>query len=306
MVATNQKGEGVSKYKDIYINKYKNTDDERQGIIFYIKNIKSKNIISSSYTQNLENENKYQIVFMPDKNEQEIVSGNIKAKINTTVASNEPVELRRITLENLGNDEEMIEFTSYFEPILARKEQYYAHPAFINLFLVYDYNSENESIVVKRKRRNTDEKEVYLATTLNVRKEDVVGELEYEIEEEKFIGRGNMGIPKMVKNSLPFSKKIGLVTEPIIAMKRHIKIKPGDKIIVDFILSVEENKDKVIENLEKYRQFENVKMEFNLSKARVEAESRYLNVKGKDIEQYQKILSYAIFDDSVKSLEKKE
>ena len=304
MIATNQKGEGVSKYKDIYINKYKNTDDERQGIIFYIKNIKSKNIISSSYTQNLENENKYQIVFMPDKNEQEIVSGNIKAKINTTVASNEPVELRRITLENLGNDEEMIEFTSYFEPILARKEQYYAHPAFINLFLVYDYNSENESIVVKRKRRNTDEKEVYLATTLNVRKEDVVGELEYEIEEEKFIGRGNMGIPKMVKNSLPFSKKIGLVTEPIISMKRHIKIKPGDKIIVDFILSVEENKDKVIENLEKYRQFENVKMEFNLSKARVEAESRYLNVKGKDIEQYQKILSYAIFDDSVKSLEK--
>ena len=51
-----------------------------------------------------------------------------------TVASNEPVELRRITLENLGNEEEIVELTGYFEPMLTTKEQYYAHPAFNNLF----------------------------------------------------------------------------------------------------------------------------------------------------------------------------
>ena len=243
---------------------------------------------------------------MPDKDKQEIVNGNIKVKIDITVASNEPVELRRITIENLGNEEEILEFTGYFEPILARKEQYYAHPAFNNLFLVYEYNDEKDCLVVKRKKRNLDEKEIYLATTLNTDIENTVGELEYEIEQEKFIGRGNLNIPKMIKESLPFSKKIGLVTEPIIAMKKNVKVKANEKIVIDFILSVEESKEKTIENLEKYKNIENVKNELDLSKARVEAESRYLNIKGKQIEQYQKILSYIIFDNSIKSVEKEK
>ncbi len=306
MIALNQKGEGISKYKNIYINKFKNTEDYVQGIIFNIKSIKNKNIISSSYSQNLKNENQYQICFMPDKNVQEVINGNIKARIDITVASNEPVEIRRITLENLGNEEEILELTGYFEPILTRKEQYYAHPAFNNLFLVYAYDEKNECLMVKRKKRDINEKEVYLVTTLNASKEDIIGELEYEIEEEKFIGRGNLRIPKMVKESLPFSKKIGLVTEPIIAMKRNIKIKKQEKVVIDFLLSVEEDKDKAMENLKKYQLFENVKNEFDVSKARVEAESRYLNIKGKDIENYQKMLSYILFDDSIKSIEKEK
>ena len=53
---------------------------------------------------------------------------------------------------------------------------------------------------------------MYLATTISSNSNDTIRELEYEIEEEKFIGRGNLGIPNMVKNSIPFSKKIGLVT----------------------------------------------------------------------------------------------
>lgn len=306
MIALNQKGEGVSKYKDIYINKFKNTEDYIQGIIFNIKSIKHKNILSSSYSQNSKNENQYQISFMPDKNVQEIIDGNIKAKIDMIVASNEPVEIRRITIENLGNEEEFVELTGYFEPILAKKEQYYAHPVFNNLFLIYEYDEKNDCLIVKRKKRENNEQEIYLATTLNANKEDVVGELGYEIEEEKFMERGNLKIAKMVRDSLPFSKKIGLVTEPIVAMKRNVKINKKEKVVIDFILSVEEEKEKAVSNLEKYQLFENVKKEFDLSKARVEAESRYLNMKGKDIEIYQKMLSYIIFDNSIKSVEKEK
>ena len=306
MIAYNQKGEGFSKYKNIYINYFKNTDDYVQGILFYIKSIKNKNIISSSYSQNLKNGNQYQVSFMPDKNEQEIINGNIKVKIDITVASNEPVEIRRITLENLGNEEEIVELTGFFEPMLTRKEQYYAHPAFNNLFLIYEYDEKEECVIVKRKKREISEKEIYIATTLNVNKEATVGELEYEIEEEKFMGRGNLKIPKMVKDSIPFSKKIGYVTEPIVAMKRTIKIRKQEKVTIDFILSVEEEKEKALENLEKYQLFENVKNEFDLAKARVEAETRYLNIKGTDIELYQKILSYMLFDDSIKSIEREK
>ena len=105
----------------------------------------------------------------------------------------------------------------------------------------------------------------------------------------------------MIKNSIPLSRKIGLVTEPIVALKRTIKIKPKEKTVVDLIISVGREEEKTKENIKKYQSFENVKKEFELSRARVEAESRYLRIKGKEIAIYQKMLSYFIFDNPIKS-----
>ena len=42
LIAMNQKGEGVSAYNSKIINRFKNTDDYSQGIIFYIKKYKIK------------------------------------------------------------------------------------------------------------------------------------------------------------------------------------------------------------------------------------------------------------------------
>ena len=186
VVATNQKGQGVSKYKDFYINRFKRTDDYAQGIFFTFKNIKNKNIWSSNYSFNENKENQYQISFMPDRNEQEIVEGNIKTKIETTVVSNEPVELRRVTLENRGNEEEILEISSYFEPVLSKKEQDYAHPAFNNLFLITKFDEETNSLIVKRKNREKTSEKLYLGVNLSTNNE-TIGDLEYEIDEEKFI-----------------------------------------------------------------------------------------------------------------------
>lgn len=182
LIAMNQKGEGVSIYKNKFINRFKNTDDYQQGIFFNIKNIKSKKIWSSNLREN----NKYQISFMPDKIEQEMINDNIKTKIETIVAPDEPVEIRKTTLENIGNEEEILEITSYFEPVLSRKEQDYAHTAFNNLFLIFDFDSDTNSIIVKRKKRNEYEEEMYMGANLSTTNE-VIGDLEYEIDEEKFM-----------------------------------------------------------------------------------------------------------------------
>ena len=53
----------------------------------------------------------------------------------------------------------------------------------------------------------------------------------------------------MIKNSIPFTKKIGLVTEPIIALKRTIKIKPNEEVTLELVMSVGEEKQKVYENI---------------------------------------------------------
>lgn len=117
-----------------------------------LKILKQK-IWSSNYAFNENKENQYQISFMPDQDKQEIVNGNIKTKIKTTVGSNQPVELRRMVLENQGNEEEILEVTCYFEPVLSTKEQDYAHPVFNNLFLINKLHEETNSIIIERKNR---------------------------------------------------------------------------------------------------------------------------------------------------------
>ena len=185
-VAINQKGEGFSKYKNIYINRYKKTDDYSQGIFFYIKSIQSGKIWSTNYDVYQYKPDKYITKFMPDKDEFERTDGNIKTRMKVTVAPNEPVEIRRLELENLGNTEEILEVTSCFEPILSSKEKDYAHPSFNDLFLKFDYNEELESFIIKRNNRSKDESEVYLATTLSSDGEKI-GDIAYEIDKDKFI-----------------------------------------------------------------------------------------------------------------------
>lgn len=115
-------------------------------------------------------------------------------------------------------------------------------------------------------------------------------------------GRSNFGIPNMIEKSIPLSKKIGLVTEPVVAFKRTIKIKPGEKAYVDLVISVDYIKEKAIDNLGKYLGEQKIKRTFELSKAQVEAENRFLNVKSQEIEIYQKILSYIIFDNPMRKI----
>ena len=297
-VAINQKGEGFSKLNDIYINRFKNTEDYPQGIFFYIKNIQNKSIWNSNYNKDDE---RYRACFMPDKVEFQTVNGNIKTTTIATIAPNETVEIRRLTLENLGTGEETLEITSFFEPVLSTKEQDYAHPAFNNLFLSVNYDDNEKCLVINRKQRDEEAKKISVSVGLYTSAE-TVGDVEFEIDKEKFMGRGNWNIPEMVKNSVPFSKKTGLVTEPIVAMKRIVKIKPKEKININLVISANTNKERSLENLRNLKTDESIDRVIQLVKAKVEAESRYLGIKGKDIEVYQKILSYIIFDNPAKKI----
>lgn len=96
----------------------------------------------------------------------------------------------------------------------------------------------------------------------------------------------------MVQSSKPFSKNTNLVTDPIIAMKHTIKIKPEESVTLSFIIAVSEQRNEVTQMVKDYSNEEKINKCFELSRARVEAEARYLGINHKDIETYQKMLGY--------------
>lgn len=297
-IVMDQYGNGYSNYKDIQVNRYKETDELEQGIKFYIKNIRNKNIWTNTYSKNLKKPDKYDIIFSPELDKIIRNDENIRTVTKTIVDTDDSVEIRRLELKNNGTTDEILEVTGYLEPILSSKMQDYAHKAFNNLFLSYEYIDSINTIVIKRNPHTNGEKEMYMAISLYTQAHEL-GELEFEIDKEKFWGRCNYSLPKEVENSIPFSKKIGYTTDPIVALKKIVSIKPEETAFLDLIISVGEEKNLVVKNLVKFMNNENIKRTFELLRAKSEAENRYLGIKGKDIDVYQDMLAQLLFSPKV-------
>lgn len=298
-IIMDQNGNGYSKYNNILINRYKYTDDEEQGIFFFFKNIKTKRIWTSNYMNYLSKADKYVMCFTPDMNKITRQDGNIETITKISVAPTEPVEIRRIELVNHGIEDETIEITSFLEPLISEKEQDYAHRAFNKLFL--EYEIIEDTILIRRKSRDKSKSDMFLAVNLYAENE-IIGETEFEVDKEKFYGREAIGLPKTVESSIPLGRNIGLTTEPIVAIKNTVKIKANEKVAFNLIMCVSESKEKVIELINKFTNSETIKRNIELAKVKVEAESRYLNIKGKEIDLCQKILGYLIFPNPLKRI----
>lgn len=298
-ICMNENGEGFSKYKNIFVNRYKYTNDYPQGIFFFVKNIRTKKVWKVAQEAQ-QKPDKYEVIFTPDMNQITTTHENISCLCKVITSPAEPVEIRTLEIKNNSNTEEIVEVSSLFEPVLSSKEQDYSHMAFNNLFLKYDYLEDMNAILITRNKRGN-VNEVNLCTSL-VTHNETVGDLEYEIDEEKMNYTSVGTIPKVIENSVPFSKQLGLTTCPIVAFRRTIKIPANEKVTLNLIISVCEDKEKAKENLEKYKNGENTKRAFELSKARVEEEARYLGIKGSDIETYQKVLSYLVVQNPMKSV----
>lgn len=291
-VVSSLQGTGYSKYKNLLVNRYKETADYNQGIIFYIKNLNTKQIYSNMP------EGKGKVTFAQDRTQYKKIEGSIEVKTQMTVAPEEPVEIRRLCLKNNGNNIETLEVTSYFEPVLSTDIQDYAHTAFNNLFLIFK-EIGNGNILIKRKKRGPKQKDIYAGVSLYTEAE-IIGDAEFEIDKEKFIGIGNLSVPEAVKNSKPFSKTLGLVTDPGLAIKKTIKIMPGETAMLDLVIIVGYTEEQIVNLNSNYSNEKAISKLFELSKAKTEAEAVYLGLKAKDIEKYQKMLGYLILQNPMR------
>ncbi len=299
-IVMDQKGRGYSQYKNYLVNRFQMTSDETQGIFFYFKNVKNKRIWTANKMPYLAKPDRYEVVFSEAANTIKRIDGSIQTTTNITISPEKRVEIRNVELKNQGMEEEVIEVTSSLEPVLSTMEADRSHPAFQNLFLSFERQEENNIFVMKRKNREDSSKDLYLAVSLYT-ESSTIGELEYEIDKEKFQGRGNLGLPIMVEQSKPFTKKIQSVVDPILALKRTISLKPEEKASFTLLLSMAEEKEEAIQNVKEYQNEEKIKQAFELNIAKADTEARYLGLNAKQIEAYQKLLGNLLFPNPFKS-----
>ena len=297
-------GRGYSKYKDIQINRFYEKSDYYNQNGFYIKNEKTNNIWSTMNTSSkkynfndFKNNKEYDVAFSSSKIEYTSLNDGIESEYKLVLAADNPSEIRRIILRNSNYLEAELEVTGVIEGIFSNIKQDIAHPVFNNMFLNIEYIREKDIFIIRRKDRNEENSKYYFGIKMFTNEKENSSDTNFEIDKEIFLGRKNLGVPELVRNSNNYENRIKDTVDPIIAINKKIKIGFNEEVIIDFIISVNENKEALIKQLDDYNNEEKRNSEFKLFKTKAEEELKYLQLNGDKIEVYQKLLGHILFED---------
>ena len=289
-------GSGYSHNKEMAVARWREAvHGTSSGFFIYIQNINSNSAWSATYEPyNCEPE-EYNVVFSPDKAEFIRKDGNIETHTQIVVSPEDNAEIRTVTLTNNSRYHRVVEVTSYLEAVLTQPEADLAHPAFSNLFLTTEYVPRYNCLLAVRRPRSAGQKPVFAMHTVAVEGE-VIGELQYETDRAKFIGR-NRGLDNPVAMDVdqPLSNTTGAVLDPILSLRSRLRIEPGHSVRISYTLAIAENRQDVLILADKYGDLKVIERAFELAWNRSQIEKGYLDIKAADMEVYLNMIPSILF-----------
>jgi cyclic beta-1,2-glucan synthetase len=280
----NDFGEGYSKLRDIYVNKY--NDSCHQSNVIYIKNTNDNIFWSSTLYPTLKEPDEYLIYFSPGESKFYRRDGDIETITRISVSPEENVELRQVEIRNVGESKASVDVMSYIEPILAEKNSDIAHPVYNNLFL--RAINLNGKVLIEKRFPNGNK--MFFTNFAVCDDQDV--KFEVELDKSKIIGRmKTMETPEALTENRMFSNNISPVVNTTIAIKTSVTINENSSVVINYYYGISTNKDDIGLIIEKFSRDTADKRLFELAKSRCLIENRFVGLKGNEIELYNKLFA---------------
>lgn len=280
-------GSGYSKIGDIAVSRWKgNIRGAASGTFVFVQNINSNTAWSTTYEPFNVVPEEYHVTFYPDKAVFRRKDGNIETRTDIIVSTEENAEIRRVTLTNHSQHNRILEVTSYFEVVLTPADADAAHPAFSNLFVTTEFVAEHNCLLAYRRPRSASQKPIMAMHCITVEGE-AVGNLQYETDRSKFIGRNrDISNPVAMGVDQPLSDTAGSVLDPIMSLRKRVTVQPGQSVRLSYITAVGDKKEHLLEIAEKYSDPKVVDRAFELAWNRSQIELRYLGFKAEEVRLY--------------------
>jgi len=289
-------GSGYSKMGDMLLYRWReDVTLDSSGMFFYVKDMGTHNYWSSCYEPCKTQGESYKVVFSLDKAEFTRRDKDISTYTEIAISNEDNAEVRRISLTNHGDEVKIIEVTSYCEVTLAPLKVDIVHPAFSNLFIRTEFIEELQCVIAERRPRTKEENKEWMMQTLVVDGE-VVGNSQVETSRANFIGRGrNLCKPQVMDNEVPLKNTTGTVIDPIISIRKRLRIKPGETCKLAYTTAVCSTREELLELAKKYMEIYNIKRVFELSWTQTQVEMKYLGIKSSQANLYQLMASKILF-----------
>ena len=179
--------------------------------------------------------------------------GALTTTLDVLVSGEDNAEVRHLTVTNDGDSERTIELTSYLELVLATQGADIAHPAFSKIFVQTDYLPELEALIATRRRRTSNEPEIW-AAHLAVVTGQLVGPLQFETDRARFLGRnGCARKPAALLSERALSNSVGTVLDPVFALRHTVRIAPGGMARISYWTLVAATREALLDGIDKHR-----------------------------------------------------
>lgn len=294
-------GSGRSLSGNMAVNRWESDYVSKKGFYIFIQNINSNTAWSATYEPFGQEPEKYRVVFSPDKAEFTRKNGNIESYLEITVSPEDNAEIRRISITNHSGSLRYIELTSFFEAVIAPPQEDASHPAFSKLFVRTEFVREHMCLLAARRQRKAGQRISWLVHTMSLEGDHAIGEVQYETDRMKFIGRNrDITDPEAMEPDQPLSGSTGSVLDPVMSLRRRIRVEPGQTVRALFTTAVADSRGHALEIAGKYNDFRVSDRAFELSWTRSQVESRYLGLKPEDIIFYLELAPFFLYHNSFK------
>lgn len=289
-------GSGYSKRGEELLYRWKgDTTSDSSGLFFYIKNLNSNDYWSATYEPCKSEGEDYTVEFSIDKGEFSKREGSIESKMEIVVSPEDNLDIRKITLRNIGSKGRSIEITSYMEITLASFEGDSAHPSFSNLFIETEYDDESSTLLGKRRSRVPSGKVPYIfhkaVTTSNLE-----GLISYETSRINFIGRNrNLKSPEALDNDNSLKNTVGIVLDPIMSIRGGIRLEANEEKVIYFITGIADDREEAIRISNDYSNIKRLESAFSMYNKSMQVQLRNLGIKSSQANIYQSLASYILF-----------
>jgi len=291
-------GSGYSRWGHLAITRWREdvTRDDA-GAYVLLRDVASGERWSAGYHPSGAEPDDYAVAFSEDRAEFRRRDGDIATRYEVIVSSEDDAELRRVSITNHGSRMREIEATSYAEVVLAPPAADAAHPAFSNLFVQTESVPERSMLLATRRRRSPQEAEIWLAHVLTVEGE-IVGDLQWETDRAQFLGRGgDVRAPKAGGDGRPLSNTTGAVLDPIVSLRRRVRIRPGRTVRLTFSTLVGTTRDGVLDLADKYHDVTIFERAATMAWTQAQVQLRHLGIGPDDAHLFQDLAGSVLYAD---------
>ena len=228
-------GSGYSRWRDIAVTRWREDPTcDPFGCYIYLRDVVDGEVWSAGYQPVGHEPDAYEALFFEDRAQITRRDGSILAVTEILVSPDDNAEVRRVSLTNQGKRTREIELTSYAEVVLAPAAADAAHPAFSKLFVRTEFAADSGALLATRRSREPSDPALWLVHVSAV-EGDAGGALQFETDRARFLGRGH-GLRNAVSivDARPLSGSVGTVLDPVLALRRRVRIAPGKTARVDF------------------------------------------------------------------------
>ncbi len=291
-------GSGYSRFRDLAVTRWQaDSTEDRMGTYLFLRDVESGDWWSATAEpKRAPSETSYTLM-SDDKTSFLKSVGTLRSEVECIVVSEGNGEGRRITISNDGPSERIIEVTSYAEVVLAPEAADSAHPAFSKMFVETEIAPHNGTIFATRRKRERNEGDIALAHFVTDNS-GVQREGEAETDRRNFIGRG-----RAISDAAAFdpgarlSGGQGFVLDPIVALRRRVRVAPNKKVTLTFWTVVGANREEVEATIDRIDHPDSFARQAMLSWTRSQVQTRHVGLSLAAAANVQKLARYLIYPD---------